>query len=194
MPASTYEPLGSVTLTSAQAQVTFTNIPQTYTDLILVGRVIGSAGNDCHVRVNGDLSTNYSITFIFGSGTSAVSSQVANNSIIYGNVTSMDAGEVNTMLMNFQNYSNNTINKTVLVRYNSTTTGKYVTASVAMWRSTSAINSITVTTNATGNFAVGTTLSLYGVVVQVVLLIKQVVLFQQHQQLLLAQVAQDKQQ
>ena len=163
MPASTYEPLGSVTLTSAQAQVTFTNIPQTYTDLILVGSVIGSAGNDCHVRVNGDLSTNYSNTFIFGSGTSAVSSQVANTSIIYGNVTSMDAGEVNTMLMNFQNYSNNTINKTVLVRYNSTTTGKYVTASVAMWRSTSAINSITVTTNATGNFAVGTTLSLYGV-------------------------------
>jgi hypothetical protein len=160
---STYEPIATTTLGTAAATITFSSIPSTYTDLVLVGSIIGSAGNDCHMRVNGDSGTNYSNTFLFGSGSSVISSAVTNSSIIYGNVTSMDAGEVNTMLVNFQNYSNTTTNKTVLVRYNSTTTGKYVTASVAMWRSTSAINSITVTTNATGNFAIGTTVTIYGI-------------------------------
>jgi len=33
---STYTPIASVTLSSAQASVTFSSIPQTYTDLVLV--------------------------------------------------------------------------------------------------------------------------------------------------------------
>jgi hypothetical protein len=164
MPAgNTYVAIAEQTLGSAAATVTFSSIPGTYTDLVLVGSMIGNAGNDCHIRVNGDSGTNYSNTLLFATGGTITSSRTTNSTLIYGNVTSTDTGEVNTMLVSFNNYSNTTINKTVLVRYNSATSGKYVTASVALWRNTSAINSITVTTAGSGNFGIGTSISLYGI-------------------------------
>ena len=161
--AKTYEPIATNTLASATSDITFSSISGTYTDLVLVAMPIGGGGNDCLVRLNSDSGTNYSNTFLYGSGTAAASGRGSNNTSLRGNITSMDTGEINNMIMSIQNYSNTTTYKTVLNRYNSVQTGKYVTASVGLWRSTAAITSVTITTAGSGNFAIGSTFTLYGI-------------------------------
>ena len=64
-------------------------------------------------------------------------------------------------MVSINNYSNATTYKTVLWRDNSNT---YVAAQAGLWRSTSAITSITLSTNSSAtNFASGSTFSLYGI-------------------------------
>jgi hypothetical protein len=62
--------------------------------------------------------------------------------------------------MQIQNYSNTTTNKTALIRDNFATYGTF--ARVALWRSTSAITSITLTMSSS-TFATGSQFTLYGI-------------------------------
>jgi hypothetical protein len=72
--AITYEPIATTTLGSAAADVTFTSISGTYTDLVLVAVTqIGSSGDYLGVQFNSDTGTNYSRTRLSGNGTSASS-------------------------------------------------------------------------------------------------------------------------
>ena len=48
---STYEPIASQTLGSAAATVTFSSIPQGYTDLVLVANLISTSSARVKVRV-----------------------------------------------------------------------------------------------------------------------------------------------
>jgi hypothetical protein len=62
---STYTPIASQTLTSAVSTVTFINIPQTYTDLVLITstKTTSSAADGamgCYL--NSDTANNYSST------------------------------------------------------------------------------------------------------------------------------------
>lgn len=160
---NTYQAIATTTLGTTASSITFSSISGSYTDLVLVGSIIGGAGNDCLIRLNSDTGANYSNTSLYGSGTAAASGRGSNSTFVYGNITSMDSGEVNTMIMSFNNYSNTTTYKTILNRFNSTTAGKYVTATVGLWRNTAAINSILVTTIGSGDFAVGTSVTIYGI-------------------------------
>ena len=74
MPAgSTYTPLSTTTLGSAQATVTFSSISGSYTDLVLVMNTIGtSAGGDVQVQFNSDTASNYSCTILYGTGLSLI--------------------------------------------------------------------------------------------------------------------------
>lgn len=68
--------IGSQVLVSPATSVTFSSIPQTYTDLRLVcSTLLGSGGSDYALlmQFNGDTSSNYSYTFLRGSGSSGVS-------------------------------------------------------------------------------------------------------------------------
>ena len=152
---STYTPIATTTLGSAASTVTFSSISSAYTDLILVvqGAMATAGGN--YIQVNGDTGNNYSVTFIYGDGSSAVSTRAANSpsaSAFY-----LNTGQSNAILQ-FMNYSNTTTNKTFLSRGNSS---DFVSARVSLWRSTAAINSITV--GSTFNYNVGSTFTLYGV-------------------------------
>jgi hypothetical protein len=158
---STYTPIATQTLGTAALNVTFSSIPSTYTDLVVVcayNRVSG--GNNISMRLNGD-TTNYSETYIEGDGSSVISGRNANDSnmriafIVGGTGTSQS-----TMIINLQNYSNTTTYKTVLTRYSEASTG--VGASVGLWRSTAAINSVEIG-RAGINFAAGSTFTLYGI-------------------------------
>ena len=62
--------------------------------------------------------------------------------------------------MNFQNYANSTTYKTILARGNTPAVG--LDATVALWRSTSAITSISLGLEFTAQFASGTQATLYG--------------------------------
>lgn len=157
----TYEPIQTTSLPSGGTSVTFSSIPQTYTDLILIINSIIASGEDAHgLQFNGDTASNYSATGLIGSG-SAVASYRGSNAV------KIDGGRVgtswSTSILNIMNYSNTSTFKTVISRGNSTSSGSYVTLGVAMWRNTTAITSIAVSVFNNQSMSAGTTFTLYGV-------------------------------
>ena len=161
MPAgSTYTPIATTTISSSTASYTFSSIPSTYTDLVLIiGGKNTATDQGIVVQVgNGsvDTGTNYSTTYILGDGANASSGR--DTSGTYAIVGRMD-GTASTSIVHFMNYSNTTTNKTILGRGND---GTYVIQHVSLWRSTSAINTIKVYNLSSVNFSVAT-LTLYGI-------------------------------
>ena len=164
--AITYTPIATYTVSgSSTTSYTFSSIPSTYTDLVLISNCASSNGSDSlFFRVNGDTGTNYSFTYLYGQGTSAVSNRITNAA--YGSAgyyvvpaTGFDF----VSIFNLQNYANTTTYKTAICRANSTgSTYPGAEASVSLWRSTAAVNSITLLL-LTGNFVSGSTFTLYGI-------------------------------
>jgi hypothetical protein len=151
----TYEPIATQTLGTATATVTFSSIPQTYTDLILVfdGTITTTASTP--FQLNSDTGSNYSMTRIYGDGSSAVSTRNSNETS--GLITIANTGQSN-FIANFMNYSNTTTYKTVISRGG--TASGYTTLITSLWRSTAAITSISLITV---TYASGSTFTLYGI-------------------------------
>lgn len=159
--ATTYEPIATFSSTGSSSLITFSGISSAYTDLQLVMQLLPTASQSFITRMgNGtaDSGTNYSATYIFGSGSSASSARVSNQTSILGGWGNSTGNSVN--IMQFMNYSNTTTFKTTLVRLNNA--GDGVAAAVNLWRNTAAIDIITVAAS-TGNFASGSTFTLYGI-------------------------------
>lgn len=155
---ATYVPIATQTLGSAAASVTFSSISGAYTDLVLIFGGSVSAFGNLRIQVNSDTGSNYSWTRLLGDGSTAVSDRGSNQTFI--NIAILDTDTIGNSIVHLQNYSNTTTYKTVLTRGNST--GTYLGANVGLWRSTSAINSVTVLAG-TGNINSGTVVSLYGI-------------------------------
>ena len=160
--AVTYDPIATTTLGSAQASVTLSSIPSTYTDLILIiGGVLttGSGDQSIFSRVNGDTAGNYSGTYMYGYGGAAYSGRDTNTTYsVVGRLAEATYGGV--CIIQYMNYSNTTTYKTVIGRGNDT---NLVIAAVGLWRSTAAINSVTVYPENAKSFATGCVFTLYGV-------------------------------
>jgi hypothetical protein len=162
MPTNTYVALATQTLGSAAASVTFSSIPATYTDLVLIASIkYISAGGFSKLTFNGDTATNYSTTLVLGNGSTTSSSRTSNEAFI---AFGYDANtETFTDILNIQNYSNATTFKTVLNRHS--VAGTRAEALVGLWRKTpETINSLTLTGG--NNYAAGSTFSLYGIASQ----------------------------
>lgn len=157
---ATYTPIASITLGAAVASVSFDNIPQTYTDLILVYNGT-SAVTNLPIRFNSDTGSNYSYTRFFGDGSAGSSDRESN--ITYG-VYAIGSSAETIATIHINNYSNTTTNKTLLGRGSYITSG-YVSMFASLWRSTAAITSITLggNTGFSTNFSVGSTFNLYGI-------------------------------
>jgi hypothetical protein len=160
---STYTPIATTTLGSSASSYTFTSIPQTYTDLVLVVAGTTGAANNILMQVgNGsiDTGTNYSTTFLYGDGSAAASSRQSN-------ISTMLVGRIGTSqsinIFQIMNYANTTTYKTFLCRGNNATASGQVITTVNLWRSTSAINQIKVLEQVGSDFQTGTTLTLYGI-------------------------------
>lgn len=160
---STMTPIATNTLASATGTVTFSNLPQTYTDLILVFQVQRSTatGTYLQMRLNSDSGSNYSTTFLYGTGSSAGSWRDSNRTDInldyYAAPTNSSWSNRN---ISINNYSNSTTYKTVINRANDASQG--TDAGVHLWRSTAAINTITLTMPS-NNFVTGSTFTIYGI-------------------------------
>jgi hypothetical protein len=165
MPAgSTYTPIATTTLGSAQVSYTFTSIPSTYTDLVLVAGIAGvnTAGSAYSIQLNGDTASNYSATALIGNGSAATSERTSNVTILQVGAQGLGSGTgVENLVISFMNYKNTTTNKTVLSRWAGAAIG--TTASVGMWRNTAAITSILIQLNGTRTFNAGSTFTLYGI-------------------------------
>lgn len=165
MPTNTYVALDTKTLGTAVPTVTFTSIPQGYTDLVLVSQFTGSAvNNQINIQVgNGSVDTgsNYSYTQMYGTGSAAASARsTSQTSILLGYTDTATTSIDSNLIASIQNYSNTTTNKTILSRGNSP--ARATAAIVGLWRSTAAINTITVSTGSS-TFAVGSTFTIYGI-------------------------------
>jgi hypothetical protein len=166
MSTTTYEPIATVTVSSANASVLVMNsIPATYTDLILVCSAATSSGaNALYMRFNNDSSSIYSTTYMYGNGSSAASGAITNrDAAAIGYFVEPATGSAFNSIAQIQNYANTNTFKTVIDRANSTT-GTYpgAEASVSLWRSTSAINRIDVLVTS-NTISVGSTFTLYGI-------------------------------
>jgi hypothetical protein len=165
MPAgSTYSTIATTTLGSNQSIVTFSSIPGTYTDLVLITNAATTVANkDVYMHFNSDSGSNYSRTVLYGNGSSAASDRAANVSfgwIDYLGWTGTTLG-TQVCVVNIMNYSNSTTNKTFLSRANNAASA--VDANVGMWRNTAAINRIDIGATTSGIFITGSTFTLYGI-------------------------------
>lgn len=154
---STYTPIGTYTVTgSSQRQYTFTSIPSTYTDLVLVVRGSAGAGANCYIRFNSDTGTNYSFIYMSGNGSGTESGKAATQDAAYAG-----AFYGNSMCTtHIMNYANTSSYKTILTRNGDA--AQFARTFSNTWRSTSAINSVAFFGNE-ANLDVGTTLTLYGI-------------------------------
>jgi len=156
---NTYKELDTKSLNGISS-ITFTSIPQTYTDLVLVIKGVSSANQPANFRVgNGSVDTgsNYSRTGLSGNGSTATSYRGSSEVYFYtDNASGANGDAVSTTY--FMNYSNTSTNKTFLNRNGATSNN--VRAIVGLWRSTVAINTISADFGAT---LTGGTASLYGI-------------------------------
>ena len=163
--AATYEPIATQTLGSSVSSVTFSSIPQTYTDLVIVQSAFVANQMDTRLQFNGDTGSNYSWTVLFGSGSAAGSYRESNKTAIpTGYYSQIDISPAtSTFIIQIMNYSNATTNKTVLTRGNNAASGRGVDAIVGLWRSTAAITSVALNVDASHQYTSGSTFTLYGI-------------------------------
>lgn len=161
---STEIPIATTTLTSDSSTITFSSIPSTYTDLRLVMSGLSSTANNQGIRFNSDTATNYSSTVLYGNGTSATSAKYTSTSYLHiaSDIVVGPTAYPVSVLIDISSYSGAT-NKPCLINTALDISGSgEVVSRVGLWRSTSAITSITFMRTA-GNFSTGTTATLYGI-------------------------------
>jgi len=158
----------SVTAAGGAANIDFTSIPQTYTDLLLVvsGRSTAAVvAANISMTFNGS-ATGYSTKNIWGNGAAAQNDN-SSTTFLYASVAASGASATASVFGNssfyIPNYAGST-NKSVsmdLVTENNATTA-YDGFVAGLWSNTAAITQITMVLN-TGNFAQYSSASLYGI-------------------------------
>jgi hypothetical protein len=162
MPA-TYEKIATTTLGSANATITFSSISSAYTDLRLVITALQGSGNNIALRFNSDSGTNYSRTRLIGNGTSATSTRATDDTEIDLNREALSSTNPSLYEIDIFSYAGST-NKTLLATANEDRNGSgSVMRVVGLWRSTSAISTILITSLSADTMGVGTTATLYGI-------------------------------
>ena len=159
----TYTPIATQTLSATASSVTFSSIPGTYTDLILVlNSTTSITDRSIRLQFNSDTGTNYSYTNVLAYSGGAISQRLTNYaSIAFG--SSSDTSGSNVYILNIQNYANTNTYKTILSRGNAIGSSASSTdAHVGLWRNTAAITSLNIYPSS-GNFNTGTIATLYGI-------------------------------
>jgi len=167
MPTSTYVPIATNTVSgTTTGTITFSSIPNTYTDLILVQSLPGdptATYGYSNLRLNGDTATNYSTTYQYYYNARTTGRQSAATFILHG--TSSYLGNAN-IITHIQNYSSTVNHKTTISRVNLSANGNGAVQEIfegaGLYRSASAITSVTAFMN-TGNYSSGSTFTLYGI-------------------------------
>lgn len=159
----------SVTSGSGSAGITFSSIPQTYTDLALFTsfRLASSGIEAVDFTFNSNTGANYNWQYAQGTGGSIGSGSAANQTsfteamLTDGNTSTTSV--FSNSMMYIANYSSTTFNKSLYIddveEENAATA--YMRLTSGLWAQTTAISSIQIT--ASSNFAQYSTASLYGI-------------------------------
>jgi hypothetical protein len=163
---NTYEPIATQTLGSAATSITFSSIPSTYTDLrvIFVGTGSGGVLYPC-IQLNSDTGNSYSITNLYGNGSSAGSN--LQSSVPYIALSNQDGATATIPMfisLDIFSYAGST-NKVTLSTNNIDRSGAgAIERIVGLWQNTAAINSIKIYDGyATRSIGTGAIATLYGI-------------------------------
>jgi hypothetical protein len=154
---------------STVQEISFTSIPSTYTDLILVcnARSQRSATtSEVYAYLNSDGGNNYSRTRIWSNGSAAYSDRNTNQGLaLFGEIPAASAtsGVFGVSTLHLMNYSNTTTNKTLLSRNGFAQSTAQGDLYVNLWRSTAAISTISIYNTSASYWVIGSTFTLYGV-------------------------------
>lgn len=165
---STYNPIATQTVSTATGIITFSSIPQTYTDLIMVvsARVTSATYDISAIRVN-SVTSNYSKTYMQGDGSSATYGRgSAEISLRAGYLPGTNyTSEYSADIYHFMNYSSTSVYKTVLCRcaFVNSPASFNTQMQVSLIPTSSAITQITLQTANGANLNTGSTFTLYGI-------------------------------
>jgi hypothetical protein len=149
--ANTFELIASSTVGSGgAANIEFTSIPSTYTDLCLklsLRTLHNNTPDDWYLRVNGISSSVYSYIYLQGNGSTASSGRASSTSLIYVPYTDSDANTTSTYTnieMYFPNYANTSTHKSISIDgvYEQNGTTAYSWINAGLYSQTTAISSI----------------------------------------------------
>jgi hypothetical protein len=162
MPA-TYEKIQSTTLSSPTNVITFTSIPASWTDIdIVLCGTLNSAGQEVGLTFNNDTGSNYSDVRMRANGSAASSFRDTSYSYLPLTVSPVSTSPTYCKVTVFS-YANSTF-KSILSESSerASSTAGWVSRTAGLWRSTSAITSITLTMPVS-NFDTGTIATIYGI-------------------------------
>jgi len=150
------------------ASITFSSIPQTYTDLV-IKLSTRSLRNDVvdgyKIQFNSDTTAgNYVGRRLYGSGSSVGSDVQSNSAIPFGNsanTTATTFGNAEFYIPNYTGSNYKSISVDGVAENNSATS--YSGLAAYIWNSTAAISSITISTESGTNFVQYSTATLYGI-------------------------------
>ena len=157
----TYVLLNQITLAASASSVTFSNIPQTFGDLVLIMEHTTSVAANKLVRFNGDGGSNYPWVYMGGNGTSAISGTNTSTSLLVEALAAGSTTERLLTIVNIMDYSATDKHKTALTRNGRASQG--TDAIACRWANTAAITSISIELNNSASFPSASTFSLYGV-------------------------------
>lgn len=174
MPTPTYVAIAKTVLTGTQLTVTFSSIPQTYTDLLLTcsARSDFSPSYSLQIRVrpNSNSASEYSLTRLNGDGSTATSNRSSSSAqwLIYGALngassTSNTFASSELYLPNYTGSTNKVGSATGVVEGNTTTAGQTSMHAIAtLLSNTAAITSLELQAS-DGSFVSGSRFDLYGI-------------------------------
>lgn len=158
---NTYIPLATVTLAGTASSVTFSSIPATFRDLVVVFVGNGSTDLEGRIRLNSDTGSNYNHVRMSGSGSAATSANAASQtSGFISSVAKATTTGALQMNINIMDYSVTNKHTTIISRADQAANGTEAFAN--RFANTAAVTSVQILTS-TGNWAIGTTAALYGI-------------------------------
>jgi hypothetical protein len=166
--SNSYESIASASGTGSSGTITFSSFPSTYKHLQLRGVAIWSSNFDVlQLRFNGDTGSNYASHHLMGDGSSAIASGLASQSRIRLSADgySFSNGVYTPLIIDIADYASTTKTKTVRIFLGAeqNTTPRRVLLASGLWNSTSAITSVSLSTQSASNFTTETLISLYGI-------------------------------
>lgn len=159
----TYVALANITLGSSASSVTFSSIPNTFRDLVVViDATISASDTSIDLEINADTNSgNYSSIYAFGAGSGSPGSGTLSSSGLQ--VTYSPSGGRQLIIAQLLDYSATDKHKTLISRGNATSGSDWVSMWAGRWASTTAVNQIRVKFPQTRTFSSGTTMALYGI-------------------------------
>jgi len=157
--ALTYEAIGTTTVSTAVTSVSFTSIPATYNDLVLVANASYTSGSgDLNIRFNSDSgASQYAYIRQINGTPIAVGVSTGSSSIV------LTDNSVNSIqILDVFEYKNTSVYKTVLHRGGNVT--NYVGGVTGVWKSNTAITTVTFHAEFSGStWTTGSTFTIYGI-------------------------------
>lgn len=155
--------IAKTTLTTTAADVTFSDIPGTYTDIaaVISARTNGNQAG-ATIKFNG-ATTNRSSRILYGNGINAGSftdTSIFAFGIPYSTTTANTFGSISIYVPNYAGSTNKSVSIDGATENNATDV--YMGATAALWSSTAAITSMTITPQ-NGSFVSGSSFYLYGI-------------------------------